>query len=393
MKKQLLFIMPDLGSGGAEKALTTLLNLFDFDSYDIDLFLFRRQGLFLPNVPQQVNITDGGKDYELFDGSASECIKSSIKKLNFSLAANRIKYAKALVSGNKTTVWHCIKKTLSKTTKHYDVAVAYLEGNSIYYCVDCVDADMKIGYIHNDYNGLGLDKNFDRPYFEKLNYLVSVSDECVNVLKENFSEFESKIKLMLNIVSPTMLESLCNDNAEEYKNTNTKKLLTVSRFSSQKGYDMAVAAADILNRKGYDFRWYSIGRGQLEEQIKKQIKSLGLEEKFILLGEKSNPYPYIKNCDIYVQPSYYEGKSIAIDEAKIFGKPIVCTSFPTVYDQLTDGETALLAEINAESIAEKIEMLLNDSSLCRTLSGNLKKEELGNEKEIDKFYQLLEGKI
>ena len=84
---------------------------------------------------------------------------------------------------------------------------------------------------------------------------------------------------------------------------------------------------------------------------------------------------------------------VAIDEAKIFGKPIVCTSFPTVYDQLTDGETALLADINAESIAEKIEMLLNDSSLCRTLSGNLKKEELGNEKEIDKFYQLLEGKI
>ncbi len=393
MKKQLLFIMPDLGSGGAEKALTTLLNLFDYEAYDVDLFLFRRQGLFLPNVPPQVNVTDGGKDYELFDGSASACIKSSIKKLNFSLAANRIKYITALKSGNQTAVWSCIKKALSGTDKHYDVAVAYLEGNSIYYCVDCVDADVKIGYIHNDYNGLGLDKNFDRPFFEKLDYLVSVSDECVNVLKENFPEYENKIRLMLNIVSPTVLKSLGNDNAEEYKNTKAKKLLTVGRFSSQKGYDMAVAAADILNRKGYDFRWFAIGKGQLEEQIKEQIKSLGLEEKFILLGEKSNPYPYINNCDVYVQPSYFEGKSIAIDEAKIFAKPIVCTSFPTVYDQLADGETALLAEINAESIAAKIEMLLNDDSLCKTLSDNLKKEKAGNEEEIDKFYQLLEGKI
>ena len=393
MKKQLLFIMPDLGSGGAEKSLTTLLNLFDYEAYDVDLFLFRRQGLFLPNVPPQVNVTDGGKDYELFDGSASACIKSSIKKLNFSLAANRIKYIAALKSGNKTATWGCIKKVLYRTDKHYDVAVAYLEGNSIYYCVDCVDADVKIGYIHNDYNGLGLDKNFDRRYFEKLDYLVSVSDECVNVLKENFPEYENKIKLMLNIVSPTVLKSLGNDNAEEYKNTKAKKLLTVGRFSSQKGYDMAVAAADILNRKGYDFRWFAIGKGQLEEQIKEQIKSLGLEEKFILLGEKSNPYPYINNCDVYVQPSYFEGKSIAIDEAKIFAKPIVCTSFPTVYDQLTDGETALLAEINAESIAAKIEMLLKDDSLCKTLSDNLKKEKAGNEEEIDKFYQLLEGKI
>ena len=385
--------MPALGSGGAEKALTTLLNLFDFDSYDVDLFLFRRQGLFLSNVPPQVNIIDGGKDYELFDASASACIKSSVKKLNFSLAANRMKYAKALESGNKTAIWNCIKKALAKIDKHYDIAVAYLEGNSIYYCVDCVDADFKIGYVHNDYNGLGLDKNFDRPYFEKLDYLVSVSDECVSVLKEIFPEFESKIKLMLNIVSPKILESLGKKDAEEYKNNDAKKLLTVGRFSSQKGYDMAVNAADILNRKGYDFKWYSIGKGQLEEQIKEQIRSLGIEDKFILLGERSNPYPYIKNCDIYVQPSYFEGKSIAIDEAKIFRKPIVCTSFPTVYDQLTDNETALLAQINAESIAEKIEELLNSEELCKKLSNNLSKEKAGNEEEIDKFYTLLEGKL
>ena len=385
--------MPALGSGGAEKALTTLLNLFDYEAYDVDLFLFRRQGLFLPNVPSQVNIIDGGKAYELFDGSASACIKSSVKKLNFSLAANRMKYAKALESGDKADVWNCIKKALAKIDKHYDVAVAYLEGNSIYYCVDCVDADVKIGYVHNDYNGLGLDSNFDRPYFEKLDYLVSVSDECVNVLKEIFPDLENKIKLMLNIVSPTMLESLGKNNAEEYKNINTKKLLTVGRFSSQKGYDMAVNAAKILSDKGCDFKWFAIGKGQLEEQIKEQIKSLGLEEKFILLGERANPYPYIKNCDIYVQPSYFEGKSIAIDEAKIFAKPIVCTSFPTVYDQLTDNETALLAEINAENIAEKIETFLNSDELCKTLSDNLAKEKAGNEEEIDKFYALLEGKI
>ena len=111
------------------------------------------------------------------------------------------------------------------------------------------------------------------------------------------------------------------------------------------------------------------------------------------MGEKANPYPYIKNCDIYVQPSYFEGKSIAVDEAKIFAKPIVCTKFPTVYDQLTDGETALLAEINAGSIAEKIETLLNSEELCKSLSENLKKEKAGNEEEIDKFYALLEGKL
>jgi len=393
MKKKLLFIMPDLGSGGAEKALITLLNLFDYNKYDVDLFLFRRQGLFLPSVPPQVHITDGGNDYELFDGSASACIKSSVKKLNFSFAANRMKYAKALESGDKTAVWNCIKKALPKTDKHYDVAVAYLEGNSVYYCVDCVDADKKIGYVHNDYNKLGLDKNFDRPFFEKLDYLVSVSDICVDVLRENFPDLKEKIRLMLNIVSPTILKSLGKENAEEYKNTGSKILLTVGRFSSQKGYDMAVDAAKILSDKGLDFKWFAIGKGDLQTQISDRIRELGLEDKFILLGERANPYPYINNCDIYVQPSYFEGKSIAVDEAKIFAKPIVCTKFPTVYDQLTNGETALLAEINAESIAEKIETLINSEELCKALSENLKKEKCGNEEEIDKFYALLEGKL
>ena len=393
MKKKLLFIMPDLGSGGAEKALITILKLFDYVRYDVDLFLFRRQGLFLPDVPEQVHITDGGKDYELFDGSASACIKSNIKKLNFSSAANRIKYTKALGNGDRTAVWSCIKKALPKIDKHYDIAVAYLEGNSVYYCVDAVDADVKIGYIHNDYNQLGLDKNFDRPYFEKLDYLVSVSEECVNVLKENFPHLKDKIKLMFNIVSPSLLNSLGNANAAEYENANEKILLTVGRFSQQKGYDMAVEAAKILSDKGYKFKWFAIGKGEMTQQIADSIKELNLEDKFILLGERANPYPYIRNCDIYVQPSYFEGKSIAVDEAKIFAKPIVCTKFPTVYDQLTDGETALLAEINATSIAEKIEALLNSEELCKTLSENLKKEKCGNEEEIDKFYALLEGKL
>ena len=156
---------------------------------------------------------------------------------------------------------------------------------------------------------------------------------------------------------------------------------------------MAVDAAKILSDSGLDFKWFAIGTGDLQEQTRTRIKELGLEEKFILLGERANPYPYIKNCDIYAQPSYFEGKSIAIDEAKIFAKPIVCTKFPTVYDQLEDGVTALLAEINAQSIAEKIAALLGDEALCANLSENLAKEKSGNEEEIDKFYALLEGKL
>ena len=147
---------------------------------------------------------------------------------------------------------------------------------------------------------------------------------------------------------------------------------------------------EVLLENGVDFKWFAIGKGELKDKIEEKISRYGLQEKFILLGEKSNPYPYIKNCDIYVQPSNYEGKSIAIDEAKAFAKPIVATKFTTVFDQLSDGETALLAEINAQSVAEKITQLINDESLCKKLSDTLARTHKGNEEELEKFYKLLE---
>ncbi len=390
MKKSLLFILPSLSSGGAEKSLITLLSLMDSSRYEVDLFLFRREGLFLSNVPEWVNIIDGGEEYACFDGSASAYIKSRLKRLDVFKAVNRIKYSRAVAKGDRKAVWVCLKKALPKIGKHYDAAIGYLEGNANYYCVDCVDADIKIGYVHNDYSALGLDKSFDKPFFEKLDRLVSVSPECSDVLKKTFSEIADRVFTVENISSPSSLSKLADGTPDEYKNVDGKFLLTVGRFSPQKGYDTAVEAAKILSQNGVDFKWFSIGKGELQEQIKEKISEYGLQEKFVLLGEKSNPYPYISGCDIYVQPSYYEGKSIAIDEAKSFAKPIVATKFSTVFDQLSDGETALLAEIDPQSVAEKITQLINDEELCKSLSDNLRRTHKGNEEELEKFYALLE---
>ncbi len=391
--KKLLFIMPKLGVGGAEKSLISLLQLFDYSAYDVDLLLFRKEGAFLADVPEQVNIIDAGEEYLSFDGSALEYIKGCLKKFNVSHILNRTAYSKTVSSGDLGKSWKCLKKVMAAPTKHYDTAIAYLEETSTYFCADCVSADKKIAYVHCDYRKLINRPEFDGKYYKKFDRIVTISDECLISFAEVFPDCREKLTVIENITSAKAVRKFAEKPIDDFGADGKPKILTVGRLAPPKGYDMAVDAAKILSDKGYKFKWFAIGSGDLEQQIKQQIKQLGLEDKFILLGERANPYPYIKNCDIYVQTSYSEGKSIAIDEAKIFAKPIVCTSFPTVYDQLTDGKTALLAEINAESIAEKIEILLNDDSLCKALSENLKKEKAGNEEEIDKFYQLPECKI
>ena len=205
-----------------------------------------------------------------------------------------------------------------------------------------------------------------------------------------FPEIKERIVKIENISSPEALKKFSVGVPEEYAGADKKILLTVGRFSPQKGYDTAVDAAKILKDNGAAFKWFAIGKGELKKQIEEKIEAYGLQEDFILLGEKSNPYPYIQGCDIYVQPSNFEGKSIAIDEAKAFSKPIVATKFSTVFDQLSDGETALLAEIDARDVADKIMRLINDKALCKKLSDTLARTHRGNEEELEKFYKLLE---
>ena len=166
-------------------------------------------------------------------------------------------------------------------------------------------------------------------------------------------------------------------------------LLSIGRLYPQKNYQLAIDAAKIIKDKGIYFKWYIIGEGVLRESLEKQINNLSLQDNIILLGLRSNPYPYIKQCDIIVQSSLFEGKSIAIDEAKILCKPIVATNYPTVYDVITDKKNGLISEMAPVALAEKIITLYNDKDLSKSLSNNLKEETIDNTAEIEKYIKLI----
>ena len=398
MKKKLLFVMSSMDSGGGERSLLTLLTLLDYDRYDVDLLLFNCSGLFLDKLPKQVNLLSHSRDYADFTLPFAASVKALAKRGKFALLFNRVRYAKTLRQFADrplladTKAWRFLKSALPNDWPVYDVAIGYLEGTPNYTVAECVKADTKIGYIHNDYNKLGLSAQLDRPFVEKLDYLVTVSPECGKALEQNFPEAVEKIRVIENITSPTVLKMQANEAPKEYENLPCPKLLTIGRLRSQKGYDLALDAAEKLKADGAAFRWFCIGTGGLRQQIEQTIAEKDLGDCFVLLGERANPYPYMAYCDIYVQPSRYEGKSIALDEAKSFAKPIIATRFSTVFDQLTDGETALLAEMDGADIAEKIERLLADEALKTRLTENLKREKVGNEEELEKFYALIERK-
>ena len=168
------------------------------------------------------------------------------------------------------------------------------------------------------------------------------------------------------------------------------RILTIGRLANQKGYDIALEACKILKEKEIEFKWYSLGIGPLKEEIEKYINENNLENNFKLLGVKSNPYPFIKDCDIYVQTSRFEGFGIAIAEARMLNKPVVTTRFDAVYNQMKDRKNGLVVDMNSQGIVNGILELINNKKLTNEIISYLKTEKMGNTEELEKFYKLIE---
>ena len=392
MKKKLLFVIPSLEAGGAEKSLINLLNTIDLQKYEVDLLLFKNAGLFLKLVPKEISIISLKGDYKTFTQPIFSSVANFTKqgKLNLALSRLAFTFKTTTIKNNgiaEQKAWKNIVKSMPQIKKQYDAAIGFLEKSSIYFVVDCVKAKKKIGFIHNDYNKLDLNAQLDLPYFQKLDAIVTVSEECKSVLQNCFPSQKDKVKVMYNIITETLIKEM----AQEKIDTHESKpiLLSIGRLHPQKGFDIAIKAAKLLQNKGVKFIWYVIGEGAERPTLEKMIFENQLQHNFLLLGLKENPYPYIKAAVIVVQPSRYEGKSIAIDEAKILQKPIIVTNFTTAKDQILHLKNGIITDITAESLAAGIESLLANQALQQELSLHLSKDQLSSENEIETFYQIL----
>ncbi|KFN03982.1 glycosyltransferase [Bacillus clarus] len=396
MKKKLLFVMPSLSTGGGEKSLINLLSQIDYSLYDVDLFLFSKTGTFMNSIPREVNILDLPSDYKIFASSLKNSIMGFLKNGQIKLAYSRLMFTiknrlikNAAISEQYT--WEYQSKSFDVLRKEYDVAIGYLEKSSIYFVVDKVNANKKAGWIHTNYSNSGMDRQFDNPYFEQLDNLITVSEECVKSLQENFPHLKNKVTVIYNIVAPRIIYDLSKEDIKDDSlfDRNYTNIITVARLSHEKGLDLAVKSCKLILEKGYKIKWYVLGDGDERDKLESLIEDNHLSQHFKILGVRENPYPYIRKADVYVQPSRYEGKSIAIDEAKILCKPIVVTNFETAKDQINHRINGIITEMSEEGIATEIERLITDIELRERIVNNLSTETLGTEKEINKLYGIL----
>lgn len=390
MKKKKDILVVFTGSmelGGIERSLLGLLDSIDYNEYNVDLFLYAHHGPLMYLINENVNVLPEEKELAYL----RESFGTKLKNRAYYSAYMRCR--EAVISKfthiNHDEMWaEIMRKKVKPIKKHYDLALGFFRP------FDLIDekiyADIKVGWIHTDYSSAGEDLELLRKDYAKMDYIVGVSDQTVRTFIELFPELESKVIISENIISESFIKGEADKlDVSNEMDDSCVKLLSIGRFCEAKNFDNVPEIASIIKSKNIDFKWYIIGYGADENLIKSKIAQYNMEDNVIILGKKENPYPYIKACDIYVQPSRYEGKCVAVREAQILNKPVIITNYASSKSQLQDGFDGVIVPMDNQGCADGIVKVIDDKDLQNQLIENTKKTDYTNSKEIEKLYKLI----
>lgn len=399
--KQILIVINALDGGGAEKSLISLLNELERykNVYNIDLLIPYKKGLFYDQIPSFVNEIKIPKGLHYMAYSFSKLVKQMSIRPDYLLKKLLWQKKRILLKGCTSGVleqqlWKLWKNKIPKLNKEYDIAISYLNGYTNYYVIDKVLAKKKILWIHNDYQKLGYELEFDRYYYKKATYIITISKNCTLSFIEKFPEFRNKIKVLENLSSGQLIHRMANDKIEDnhFFFCQGLKILSIGRLVEQKNFQLAIETAAYIKRNypQLNYKWFIMGKGPLYRELQNLIKYYSIEENVTLLGAKENPYPYIAKADIIVQTSIYEGKSIVLDEAKLLGKIIISTNYDTVYDSIENTKTGLIVEMKANAVAKAIIQVAENENFSSKIKENLRVFANGNVGEVKKYLELFD---
>lgn len=425
MKPRIFIAIHYLEIGGAETSLIGLLEALDPGTVDVDLFVYAHHGLFMKAIPEYVNLLPENEAWSMFEEPLSKVVKKGYWRIALArlIAIYKTKqyYETHHSEQEHNAAFSYVGREVAKAVpslKHlgqYDLAISYVNPHD--FVLKQVDAMKKICWIHTDYSRISIDAETELPVWGGYDKIVSISPDVTKSFLSVFPTLKGKILEMENILPKSYIlqrASELNGEVSGLMNGNVVNLCSIGRISNAKNYDnvpyMAKALKELFNlnfnanssiNHGFDklatsasstinhFHWYIVGPGD-HTAIDALSKELGVDDVVTFLGPSSNPYPYIKACDIYVHPSRYEGKSIVVREAQILCKPVIITNYPTAKSQINDGVDGIICELDNKKIAEAIYDLAIDKAKQKQIIDYLKAHDFAGINAVDKIYKLID---
>ena len=397
MKPRIFINMHYMEIGGAERALLGLLNAIDTDKVDVDLFINQHTGEFMKLIPAKINILPQNKRYTTIERPMVQVLKEGhidivIARVLARIAHHKYYRKRDAQHKNDASIFHYVAKYTTpllpslKRLGRYDLAISFLSPHNIVKYK--VDAKHKIAWIHTDYTISTVNEQEELPVWESFDNIISISPDVTKTFTQVFPSLKNKIIEIENIISPAFVREQAKLTVATEMQGDHIKICSVGRFCYQKNFENIPFIAKLLKERGLKFVWYIIGFGNTNETIE-HITKTNTSNSVVILGKKENPYPYIANCDIYAQPSRYEGKSVTVREAQILCRPVLITNYPTASSQIRNGIDGIICEMDNHSIADAIYQLATNKGKREEITEYLSHNDYGNESEIDKIYSLL----
>lgn len=379
--KKILFVIDSIGCGGAERALISLLNQLNYSEYDVDLIYFCHENeYFHAQIPKKVRILEASLPTQIALSSGNFVINNLWHLKYFPLIIDRIwiwgwgKLNDKNYFRRRVRDWKKLRRFIPQLAGNYDAAIGFIETYSVYYTIDKVIAKKYIVWQRTDYHGTNCCADWDRPYFQKADKICVLSEAMKKNFLQEFPDLKQKVIVFPNVIDHAGILSKADEIQEFDDSYEGIRIISSGTLRKVKGYDVSIRACKRLAEGGYKFKWYILGSGEQRDELLNDIRRLGLQEHFILLGNKRNPYTYIKQSDIFVQCSYREGFSTTVYEAKCLQKPIVITDAPGMENQIENEVNGLIVPRgNDQKVAEAIVRLIDSETLRKQFSEELKR--------------------
>lgn len=384
--------------GGVETSLINLLLALDPKRVKVDLLVYDPRGEMMEFIPAWVHQIVSPKVYQHIERP----LKATFLVGEWQLVLARLRarwamwqYARKEHPRDGSAIFGYLGKYVTPILPDffargtYDLAISYLTPHNI--VLEKVKARKKIAWIHTDYTTIQVNAALELPTWAGYDHIVSISDQVSETFSTVFPTLRSKLIRIDNLLTSAFVRERAQGNRPtdfpQYEGA--VQLLTIGRYSYPKNIESIPLICQSLRQQGMNVHWYIIGYGD-EQPIREAIVDTQMEEFVHLLGKRANPYPYIAHCDWYVQPSRYEGKSIAVQEAQILCKPTIITNYPTAASQVKDGIDGVIVPLETEACAHQMAATLRNENLRQQLITHLSTHEYGNAAEVEKIYALLE---
>lgn len=373
--KKIVFCLQTMVLGGVEKELITVLKKIHKD-FDITLLLLYPEDLeILKEIPESVKIRFVNIDKTYYCSGTASVVNQRLKKGKIFEACG---IALKRLLGIGITGANVSLKAIPVFSESFDIAICYHIHSplALKYVAEKIKAQKKIAWMHSDFFGSGYQISKLKKYVLQYDEFVAVSKKVENEFSVLCPWYQGNTSTAYNYLDVNEIMNLAKYSVDDpiYFNGNKVRILTVGRFSEEKGIDLAIQVCSKLKKAELDFHWFLIGYGELENMYCNLIKENEVENCFTILGKKKNPYPYIKNCDIYVQPSRHEAFGLVVYEAKILKKAIVSTDFDGADEQIENGVNGMIVPVNdTAALFEEIARLIRCPEKRESLSKELEK--------------------